>query len=106
MSTTLPKRNQGDFTNGAMVLGLPVGSFSGPSAIFGWGNNTTGALANGLTGTTSVPIQEAVFDPNTTLPPSGSTIADWAFTNANLYVLFSNGWVYSAGDNTYGQLGH
>jgi alpha-tubulin suppressor-like RCC1 family protein len=63
-------------------------------------------LCNGIeTATNSLP-QRVVFDPTTTVPPSTATIVDWAFTNANLYVVYSNGWVYSGGSNTYGQLGH
>lgn len=94
----LPKLLQGDFNNAAMMVLLSSGK------LIGWGNNTTGALANGTTGATTSPMQNPVFNPNTTLPPSAATIVDWAFTNANLYVLYSNGWVYSAGANDYGQL--
>lgn len=38
-------------------------------------------------------------------PPANSTIVDWVFTGSNLYVVLSNGWVYSAGQNAGGQLG-
>jgi len=98
--TALPKRQLGDFINNAMMVLLSDGT------IVGWGDNTTGVLANGNAVATNEPAQKVLFDPNTTMPPSGATIVDWALTNANLYVIFSNGWAYSAGQNDYGQLGH
>lgn len=96
----LPKMQQGDFINNAMMVLLSNGQ------LIGWGDNTTGALATGITTATNAPAQCPLFDPNTTMPPSDATIVDWSFTNANLYVVYSNGWVYSAGSNSYGQLGH
>jgi YD repeat-containing protein len=98
--TGFAKKNQGDFLNNAMLVMLSNG------AIVGWGDNTTGVLANGISAATNQPPQRVLFDPNTTLPPSSATIVDWTFTNCNLYVVFSNGWAYSAGKNAYGQLGH
>lgn len=93
------KKNTGDFLNNAMLVKLSNG------AIVGWGDNTNGVLANGVAAATNQPPQRVVFDPNMPLPPFDETIVDWTFTNANLYVVFSNGWVYSAGQNAYGQLG-
>ena len=98
--TALPKRSQSDFKNDPMMVLLSTGE------IAGWGDNTTGVLANGIIAATNSLAQRALFDPNTTVPPEGANIVDWAFTNANLYVVYDNGWVYSAGDNSYGQLGH
>jgi alpha-tubulin suppressor-like RCC1 family protein len=100
MDIKFAKRSQGDNTNATMVVMVD-------GKLVGWGNNNTGVLANGLNGvTTSAPAQEVLFDPNTTLPAFDAEIVDWAFTNANLYVVFNNGSVYSAGGNDYGQLGH
>ena len=98
--SALPKSLHGDLLNSAMMVKLSTGE------LIGWGDNTTGALANGVAAATNAPAQRLLFDPNTTLPPFDATIVDWSFTNANLYVVFSNGWVYSAGKNDYGQLGH
>jgi YD repeat-containing protein len=95
----LPKKYSGDFGNNPMMVKLSSGK------LVGWGDNTTGTLSNGISTATNEPPQEVLFDPMTTLPPMGATIVDWAFTNANLYVVFSNGWVYSAGANNFGQLG-
>lgn len=96
----LPRSSFGDFVNNAMVVKLSNGE------LVGWGDNSTGVLANNLTSATFSTSQAVAFDPNTTMPPSGATIVDWAFTNSALYVVFSNGWVYSAGKNDFGQLGH
>lgn len=95
----LPKNHCSDFVNNPMMVLLSDGQ------LIGWGENTTGVLSNGLA-STNCTAQRVVFDPNSTMPPANATIVDWAFTNASLYVVFSNGWVYSCGDNTYGQLGH
>ncbi|MBS2010571.1 MAG: hypothetical protein JST01_26215 [Cyanobacteria bacterium SZAS TMP-1] len=94
------KRIAGDFKNTPMMVLLSDGTLSG------WGDNDTGALSNGLNTATNSLRQSVLFDPNTTIPPSTESIVDWVFTNTNLYVVYSNGWVYSAGTNTYGQLGH
>ncbi len=99
MTLALPKRGFGDFTSQAMTL------LANAQAVFGWGNNATGALANASASAVTIPLQQTLFDPNTTMPFAGATVVDWAFTNGNLYVVFSDGTVYSAGDNTYGQLG-
>ncbi len=95
----LPKLLQGDHINAAMMVLLSNGQ------LVGWGNNTTGALANGESGAFTSPFQIPVFDQNTTLPPPGVTIVDWAFINSNLYVVYSDGTVFAAGGNAYGQLG-
>ncbi len=95
----LPKVLGGSFPNNPMVVMISTGK------LIGWGDSTTGALADGVSAPQSAPAQDVLFDPNTTIPPSSATIVDWAFVNANLYVVFSNGWVYSAGANDYGQLG-
>ncbi|MBX9879719.1 MAG: hypothetical protein K2Y22_14775 [Candidatus Obscuribacterales bacterium] len=95
----LPKKHCMDFMNNPMMVLLSDGQ------LIGWGENTTGCLANGIASTTSS-AQRVLFDPNTTIPPANATIVDWAFTNASLYVVYSNGWVYSAGDSSVGQLGH
>jgi YD repeat-containing protein len=97
--TAFPKRCQSDFKNDPMVVLLSDGQ------LIGWADNTTAVLANGVEAATNSLAQRVVFDPNTTPPPLAATIVDWAFTNANLYVVYSNGWVYSAGSNSYGQLG-
>lgn len=105
--TSLPKRQQGDFQNNAMLVRIQLPySPNSTDKLKGWGNATTGVLANGNAQGWNYPLQDTVFDPNTVAPPIGTQIADWAFTNANLYVVYSNGWVYSAGRNDYGQLGH
>jgi hypothetical protein len=96
----LPKRSQSDFKNDPMIVQLSTYD------LVGWGDNATGVLANGVIAATNSLAQRVLFDPNTTVPPAGSLIIDWAFTNANLYVVYDNGWVYSAGDNAYGELGH
>ena len=96
----LPKRSNGDFKNKAMMVKLSSGK------LIGWGDNSTGVLCNGIQSNTSSLPQEPLFDPSTTVPPFSATIVDWVFTNANLYVVYSNGWVYSGGANDYGQLGH
>jgi alpha-tubulin suppressor-like RCC1 family protein len=98
--TSLPKKQCGDFGSKSMIVLLSSGS------LIGWGDNTTGVLANGNVGATAAPPQQLLFDPNTTVPPFNATIVDWSFVNANIYIVYSNGWVYSAGQNPYGQLGH
>jgi len=98
--SALPKSLHGDMDNNAMLVLLSTGE------LVGWGDNTMGALANGIAAASNAPAQRVLFDPNTTLPPFDATIVDWAVANANLYVVFSNGWVYSAGKNDFGQLGH
>jgi YD repeat-containing protein len=95
---SLPKKLFGDFKNNPMMVLLSSGE------LIGWGNNSAGGLANGLSTNTTSIAQRLMFDPNTTSPASGTTIVDWAFTNANIYIVYSNGWVYSAGANDYGQL--
>jgi YD repeat-containing protein len=97
--TAFSKRIAGDFKNDGMVVLLSTGE------LIGWGDNTTANLCNGIEAATMSLPQRMVFDPLSTPPPSTATIVDWVFTNANLFVVYSNGWVYSAGDNTYGQLG-
>lgn len=101
MQPLLPKKQQGDFQNNAMFV---LSAYGG--RLKGWGNNSTSVLSNGNTQGWNFLAQEPIFDPNTAMPPTGAYILDWAFTNANLYVVYSNGWVYSAGANDYGQLGH
>ncbi len=96
----LPKKQLGDFVNTPMVVMLSTGN------LVGWGDNTTSVLANGISTANVSPVQRVLFDQNTVTPPLAATIVDWAFSNANLYVVYSNGWVYSAGYNSYGQLGH
>src|SRR5215471_3311172 len=91
--SSFPKRTHGDFNNNGMMVKLSTGE------LVGWGDNTTGALANGIAGATNAPAQKVLFDENTTLPPFDATIVDWVFTGANLYVVYSNGWVYSSGKN-------
>lgn len=98
ITLSLPKRSFGDFLYGAMAI------LANSQGVYTWGNNTTGALSNGTTAATSTPLQPALFNPNSTPPPATATITDWAFTMGNLYLVFSNGWAYSSGDNTYGQL--
>lgn len=97
---SLPKRQFGDFKNNSMVLKLSDGR------LIGWGECTNGNLANGIDATnTNALAQRLTFDPNTVMPPSGTTIVDFALTNANIYLVMSNGWAYAAGANAYGQLG-
>ncbi|MBU6455554.1 MAG: hypothetical protein KGS72_27530 [Cyanobacteria bacterium REEB67] len=100
MAAGFPNRNNGDFKNSPMMIMLSTGE------LMGWGDNATAVLANGTEAATNSLAQYVTFDPNTTKPPAGAKIVDWEFTNANLYVVYSNGWVYSAGSNNYGQLGH
>ncbi len=97
--TAFSKRITGDFKNSAMMVLLSTGE------LVGWGDTTTGALANGIEDNTMSLAQRLVFDPTSTTPPSTATIVDWVWTNGNVYVIFSNGWAYSAGANDYGQLG-
>jgi YD repeat-containing protein len=97
--SAMPKKHCSDSINNIMMVLLSTGE------LVGWGDNTSGALATGLANANSI-VQGVTFDPNTTPPPSSATIVDWAMTNASLYVVYSNGWVYSAGDSSYGQLGH
>lgn len=99
--SALPKPQYGDNNYANMVVKLSTGDLSG------WGDNSSGAIANGVSGSGYISVPQRVcFDPNTTLPPSSATITDWSFTSGNLYVVYSNGWVYSCGGNSYGQLGH
>jgi YD repeat-containing protein len=100
MAAGFPNRIAGDFKNTPMMVMLTGGE------LMGWGDNATGVLANGVEAATNNLPQLVLFDPNTTVPPPSATIVSWVFTNANVYVAYSNGWVYSAGSNDYGQLGH
>lgn len=105
VASALPKRQQGDFNTNAMMVALESPQ-NNAIRLVGWGNSNTGALANNYAQGVNAPAQVALFDKNTTMPPGSSNLVDWAFTNANLYVVYPNGWVYSAGRNDYGQLGH
>lgn len=104
-TVSLPKRQLGDFINNAMMVSLESTS-SALKRLIGWGNCTTGVLANNNASAANMPAQVALFDKNTTPPPAGVNYVDWAFTNGNLYVVYENGWVYSSGAGQYGQLGH
>jgi YD repeat-containing protein len=101
--TALPKKQTGDFKNNLMMVLISKG---GQTELVGWGDNSSSALAAGITGNTTTHRQKLMFDPNTAAPPQGANISKWAFTNGALYVVFSNGWCYSAGANAYGELGH
>jgi len=97
---SLPKKQSGDCNHNSMIVKLSSGE------LIGWGQSQTGVLSHGFSGGIDALSQRVNFDPNTTAPPLSATIVDWAYTNASLYVVFSNGWVYSSGMNNYGQLGH
>jgi alpha-tubulin suppressor-like RCC1 family protein len=96
---SLPKKVFGDHKYNPMMVLLSSGE------LIGWGNNSSGSLANGLGSNTTSVAQRLMFDPNTTPPLATASIVDWSFTSGNTYIVYSNGWVYSAGVNDYGQLG-
>jgi len=67
---------------------------SGGSGVYCWGYNVTGQLANGTYFSTQSP----------TLATS-MIVKNLAATNRSTYIVDYNGNLYSAGDNSYGQLG-
>jgi hypothetical protein len=95
----LPKKQNMEWANRNFIVKLSSG------VLVGWGDNTSGALANGESAGTVNSLQSVLFDPANP-PPQSATITDWAITQSNLYVVMSNGWVYSAGAAGAGQLGH
>jgi YD repeat-containing protein len=96
----LPKKQNGDFKNNLAVFLLSSGE------LVGFGDNSTSALATGITGNYVTGPKRLMFDPNTPPPPVGSQIVDWAFINGAVFVVFSSGHCYSAGANSYSELGH
>ena len=92
----LPTRQQGDLQNASMAVRMNDGTLTL------WGRTAGGQLPfNHSDDTTSLP-RKPVFN---VAIPSGVTIVDHVITYGCMYVLLSNGWVYSCGANTDGQLG-
>lgn len=108
---SLPSVNVSDLN----TLPVAVGNWSQPTnivtdlhsaivrmqggAVYGWGENGKGQLANGGTADSSVPVKIGTFG------DSGSTKAtQLAFDGYTLYVLDSNGDVYATGANMNGSL--
>lgn len=72
--------------------------------LYGWGLSTNGNLAGGITSGTEI-VRPVTFDPGYPIA-SSAQIADWCASSCNLFVVLSDGSVYGAGLNDYGQLGN
>lgn len=75
------------------------------NGLMGWGFNSNGQLADwtGVAHGTPYPMK---FGTATTKPNSNSRVVDIVMGGACAFVVYDNGWVYSVGANTVGQLGH
>lgn len=69
----------------------------------GWGRTLNQALATGVTENVTITPQKPIFN----IPiPDGHRVIKWEKTSDSLFAVLSNGWVYAAGSNPYGTLGH
>lgn len=97
-ASAFPKRCRTDIVYPAMMVldsnGFPI--VWGRTFTFGW-------LGVNETSDTVVLSKRPILN---VLLPAGVTITKSVMTNNAAYLLASNGWVYSAGQNTAGQLGH
>jgi alpha-tubulin suppressor-like RCC1 family protein len=92
-----PTRQSTDIIYPYMMVGLTDGS------LLGWGRTYNQALGINETSDTVVTARKPIFN----IPvPAGVTVKDFVICSASAWALLSNGWVYSAGLNGYGQLGH
>lgn len=92
-----PTRQQADFPYPHMMVRMM------DDTLLGWGRTYAMALGiNETADTTAIP-RKPVFN---VAIPAGVTVKDFVIANASAWVLMSNGWVYSAGQNQSGQLGH
>lgn len=91
-----PKRQRGDCTYAQCVVQMS------DNVIKGWGR--TGNLKLGINHTddSTAPPMRAQFN---VPPPEGVTIKEVAGSGVTMFVLLSNGWVYSCGLNASGVLG-
>jgi alpha-tubulin suppressor-like RCC1 family protein len=87
------------FIGGFFSVSLADGS------IRSWGYNGFSQLCIGGTSSSGNPVH-AIFSATTTLPPISATVVDIVIARHSIFVLYSNGWVYSGGYNNFGQLGH
>ena len=62
-----------------------------------WGNNDTGALGTGTTSDVGTPVQAI---------ENGDNVYGIGAGYNNTYIIANTGYVYAAGDSTYGQLGN
>lgn len=69
-------------------------------AVYTWGNNDYGQLANGTTADSSVPIKIGTF--GDAGQPKATQVV---FNGGTWYVLGNDGTVWSGGQNNYGQIG-
>ncbi len=68
-----------------------------------WGRTAYLGIGVNNTADTVVAPQKPVFN----IPfPANHHVVKWMKTGSAIYAVISNGWVYSAGDNSYGMLGH
>lgn len=67
-----------------------------------WGDAAAGLLGIGMNANVASPSRPQ-FSPEL---PSGIVITEFILSRRQMYALASNGWVYSAGENPYGELGH
>lgn len=68
--------------------------------VYGWGNNSTGELANGSTTGSNTPVQIGVFG-NAGQPKA----INLSFDGDTIYIVDSTGDAWAAGRNNYGEVG-
>lgn len=92
-----PTRQQADLVYPHMMVRMM------DDTLLGWGRTYAMALGiNETADTTAIP-RKPVFNVSI---PAGVTVKDFVIANGSAWVLMSNGWVYSSGQNQSGQLGH
>ncbi|WP_334157926.1 hypothetical protein [Oryzomicrobium sp.] len=92
-----PTRQQADLVYPHMLVRMM------DDTLLGWGRTYAMALGINETADTNAIPRKPVFN----VPiPAGVTVKDFVIANGSAWVLMSNGWVYSSGQNQSGQLGH
>jgi alpha-tubulin suppressor-like RCC1 family protein len=94
---SFPRRQNADISYPHMMVRMMDDS------LLAWGRTFTMLLGVNETADTTAVARKPIF--NVAIPP-GVTVNDFVIANGSAWVLLSNGWVYSAGQNQSGQLGH
>lgn len=92
-----PTRQQADISYPHMMVRMMDDS------LLAWGRTYSLQLGINETADTTAVARKPIFN---VAIPAGVTVKDFVIAHASSWVLLSNGWVYSAGQNQSGQLGH